>query len=169
MKNVILTLLIALGFFLAIYFYRQYALTQSDLALANQRILDRDRLIYTNQKQLDALRSQKSGRSNTITDTGITVASRLGTINATDIARLQKRGLNNPEADLKSDLIEKQDVLLPKGSVGGTMAIREVKILNDRYAYAYFEDGHNGGYMLLLFSIEPTKRIAWKVLDYYTM
>lgn len=169
MKNLIFILLIALGFFLAIFFYRQFTVTQTDLALANQRILDRDRLIYSNQQQLTALKSKKPANSNVIIDTAIFTPATFGSIGVNDIARLQKSGFTNPETDLKNDLLTKQNILLPKSTLGGTMAIREVKLLNDRYVYAYFEDGHNGGYMLLRFSIEPNKRVVWKVLDYYML
>ncbi len=171
MKNLIFILFIALGFFLALYFYRQYTLTQTELTLANQRILDRDRIIYNNQKQLDALKSKKPAAptANSVIDTAAIGNTTLGSISNSELARLQQRGFTNPEVDLRDDLINKQGMLLPRGSLGGTMAIREVKILNDRHVLAYFEDGHNGGYMLLRFSIEPDKRITWKVLDYYVI
>ncbi len=167
MKNLIFILLIAFGLFLALFFYRKYALTQTELTLANQRILDRDRLIYNNQKRLDAL-----GGLNATVPAGTekpVESSTLGNLSTSDLTRLQEKGLTNPEATLREDLQSKQNMLLPKGSLGGTMAIREVKVLSDRYVLAYFEDGHNGGYMLLRFSIEPDKRINWKVLDYYMM
>ena len=167
MKNLIFVLLIAFSLFLALYFYRQNYTAQRELTLANQRILDRDRLIYKNQMQLNALKDSSTG---TVTQPATVVnASTLGSISAGEVAHLQRSGLTNPEIDLRTDLISKQNILLPKGSLGGTMAIREVKVLTDRYVLAYFEDGHNGGYILLRFSVEPDKRIAWKVLDYYTL
>jgi hypothetical protein len=168
MKNLIFVLLIALSLFLALYYYRQNDLARTELALANQRILDRDRLIYNNQMQLNVLKNKNKSSSATRPPTVINPSS-LGSISAGEIARLQRGGLTNPELDLREDLISKQNILLPKGSLGGTMAIRDVKILTDRYALAYFEDGHNGGYILLRFSIESDKRIAWKVLDYYSL
>jgi hypothetical protein len=167
MKNLIFILLIAFGLFLALFFYRKYALAQGELALANQRLLDRDRIIYNNQKQLDALKNNTPEQTTNPQIVGNNVGS--GNLSRNDVNSLREKGLNNPEINLQNDLISKQDILLPKGTLGGTMAIREVKILNDRYTLAYFEDGHNGGYMLLRFSIEPDKRINWKVLDYYRL
>lgn len=170
MKNLIFILLLAFACFLALYFYRQYDVIRTDLALANQRILDRDRLIYNHQKQLEVLKNKTPATPVTApTQTPTTGNSTLGTVNAGDLARLQKSGLTNPEADLRNDLLNKQDILLPKGALGGNMTIRDVKILSNRYALAYFEDGHSGGYMLLRFSVEQNNRIAWKVLDYYVM
>jgi hypothetical protein len=167
MKNLIFILLIAFGLFLALFFYRKYALAESELALANQRLLDRDRIIYNNQKQLDALKNNTPEQ--TADQQKNNSSATTNTLSLNDVNSLREKGLNNPEINLRDDLISKQDILLPKGTLGGTMAIREVKILNDRYTLAYFEDGHNGGYMLLRFSIEPDKRINWKVLDYYRL
>ncbi|QMU30045.1 hypothetical protein [Adhaeribacter radiodurans] len=167
MKNLIFILLIAFGLFLALFFYRKYALTQTELTLANQRILDRDRLIYNNEKKLDALKSNNPGIAKG--SENFSGSSDLGTLSDGDLTRLQEKGLTSPETNLREDLLSKQNMLLPKGSLGGTMAIQKVKVLNDRYVLAYFEDGHNGGYLLLRFSIEPDKRINWKVLDYYLM
>lgn len=165
MKNLIFILFIAFGLFLALFFYRKYALADSELTLANQRILDRDRIIYNNQRQLDALKNEKT-RKPAIPAAGMGTSG-LGTLSPDELTSLREKGLTNPEITLRDDLISKQEILLPKGSLGGTMAIREVRIVNDRYALAYYEDGHNGGHLLLRFSIEPDKRINWKVLDRY--
>ncbi|RDC66502.1 hypothetical protein [Adhaeribacter pallidiroseus] len=165
MKNLIFILLIAFSLFLALFFYRKYALAENELTLANQRILDRDRIIYNNQKQLDALKTEKAGKPTTsVVGSGITG---LGTLSPDELTSLREKGITNPDVTLREDLISKQDILLPTGSFGGTMAIREVRIVNDRYALAYYEDGHNGGHLLLRFTIEPDKRINWKVLDRY--
>ena len=156
---------IAFGLFLALFFYRKYTLANTELTLANQRILDRDRIIYNNQKQLDALKIKKTGEAGATQpapeNTGLT------TLSPEELISLREKGLTNPEVTLRDDLISKQDILLPKGTLGGTMAIREIRILNDRYALAYYEDGHNGGHLLLRFTVEPDKRINWKVLDRY--
>ncbi|MDQ3291286.1 MAG: hypothetical protein M3Q05_08360, partial [Bacteroidota bacterium] len=116
MKNLIFILLIAFGLFLALFFYRKYALTQTELTLANQRILDRDRLIYNNQKRLDAL----GGLNKTVpagTEKPVE-SSTLGNLSTSDLTRLQEKGLTNPEATLREDLQSKQNMLLPKGSLG---------------------------------------------------
>lgn len=162
MKNLIFVLLTASGFFLAIYFYRQYTRTRAELTLANQRILDRDRLIYNAQKQLNDLSSKKPVTTTTPADDAT-----LGTLSAGELTRLQQSGLANPEADLRANLLDQQDRVVPKSAPGSAPAIRAVKILNDRYALASFTDGPRGGYLLLRFTVEPNKRIAWRVLDAY--
>ena len=166
MKNIIFLLFCAFSLFLAIYFYRQNAETQRQLELANRRVLDRDSMIYNLQK--------KSGQS-TGTDTlagnqpeVVASPSTLGKLSETEISRLKAKGLTNPEADLKANLTEnQQNVLQQKGTLGGTMAIRDIQILNERYALAYFEDGHQGGYMVLRYEVQPAGRIAWGVVDSY--
>ena len=162
MRNLIFILLTASGFFLAIYFYRQYTRTRAELTLANQRILDRDRLIYNTQKQLNDRPSPKPTTVSSLPDD-----ANLGTLSANDLTRLQQSGLANPEADLRTSLLGQQTDLLPKGAPGGTSNIRAIKILTDRYALASFAEGSRGGYLLLRFTIEPNTRIAWQVLDSY--
>lgn len=162
MKNLIFVLLTASGFFLAIYFYRQYTRTRAKLTLANQRILDRDRLIYTTQKQLNDLSSKRPTPVAPATDN-----AEAGALSAGDLTRLQQSGLANPVADLRNDLLNQQATLLPKSGPGSAPTIRAVNILNDRYALASFTDGPRGGYVLLRFTIAPNKRIAWQVLDAY--
>ncbi|MBK0402235.1 hypothetical protein I5M27_04520 [Adhaeribacter sp. BT258] len=178
MKNLLFILLIAAFAFLAIFFYWQLDTTKSELALQNQRILDRDTKIYKQDKLVDSLQKQLSGAPNASqsADTielmpppSAQFMDELGSLSEADLNRLQKKGLRNPEADLKNDLMKKQQQFIPvKGTVGGTMTIRDIRILNDRYALAYFEDGHNGGNLILKYAVEGGK-ISWKVLDSYSM
>ena len=166
MKNIIFLLFCAFSLFLAIYFYRQHAEAQRKLELANRQILDRDTMIYNLQK--------KSGQGLSPDTTAakepevVARSSSIGKLSQSETERLKSKGLKNPEADLKADLTERQqDILQQKGTMGGTMAIRDIQILNERYALAYFEDGHRGGYMLLRYDIRPANRISWVVLDSY--
>jgi len=162
MKNIVFLLFCAACLFLAIYTYRLYVTSQNQVALANQRLLDRDTLIYKLQKQLP-------GTDTTATQAKIIPRpSTLGKLSASEIEQLKAKGLNNPEADLKADLTSnQQDVLPSKGTLGGTPAIRDIQILTGRYALAYFEDGHNGGYLLLRYSLNQVNSISWVVIDSY--
>jgi hypothetical protein len=166
MKNIIFLLFCAFSLFLAIYFYRQYTETQRQLDLANRRVLDRDTLIYGLQKKVE-----QRGLTDTVlvNQPQVTASpSTLGTLSASGIERLKTKGLPNPEADLKANLTQNQQgILQQKGTMGGTMAIRDIQILNERYALAYYEDGHQGGYMVLRYEVQPAGRIAWVVLDSY--
>lgn len=77
---------------------------------------------------------------------------------------------DNPIITLKNDLIAKPEII-PYGAVlGGTMGFYDVdhiRILNDKWLYAPFEDGHIGGAMILHFEIEDDKSINWRVVESY--
>lgn len=169
MKNVLFILFSAFCLFLAIYYYFRFDNTQEQLQLANQRILDRDTEIYKLQKSQGSFR--KDPARDTKTDTAIIVSpSTLGQLSVAEANQLQKQGLKSPEAELKSDLLANQKQVLPlQGSMGGTMAIRDIRILNARYALAYFEDGHNGGQMVLRYEVKPGGQVSWTVLDSFMM
>lgn len=177
MKYVLLTLFGAFGLFLAFYYYFQFDNTKQQLQLANQRILDRDSEIYKLQKRLGTFRSDPvaAAKKNNAKTEGsqpepIPAPSSLGQLSASEISQLKKRGLGHPESELKADLLVNQKMLLKQpGTMGGTMAIRDVRILNGRYALAYFEDGHQGGHMVLRYEVKPGGHVSWTVLDEYMM
>ncbi|MGV3504409.1 MAG: hypothetical protein ACO1O1_11920 [Adhaeribacter sp.] len=177
MKYVLLTLVGAFGLFLAIYYYFQFDNTQQQLQLANQRILDRDSEIYKLQKRLGTFRSdpvaaakKDKGKKDDAQPKVISTPSTLGQLSASEISQLKKRGLGHPESELKADLLANQKMFLKQpATLGGTMAIREVRILNGRYALAYFEDGHKGGHMVLRYEVKPGGHVSWTVLDEYMM
>lgn len=174
MKNLLFLLFLGAAFFLAILFFWQYKTTRSELALATQRVNDRDVQIFKQNKLLDSLKVRISGEPTNIstkdtvelmTPPSAKFMDELGSLSEADLDRLEKKGLENPEIMLKNDLMKKQTNLLPaKGSVGGTMSIKDIRILNDTYAMAYYEDGHNGGNMLLKYTV-TNGAISWKVLD----
>jgi len=96
--------------------------------------------------------------------------STLGRLSPAEIGRLQQKGLQHPEADLKENLTINQKTLIPaKGSLGGNQALRDIQILNERYALAYFEDGQRGGYMVLRYDVQSPERINWQILDAYVL
>ena len=174
MKNVLFLLFLGAAFFLAILFFWQYKTTRSELGLATQRVNDRDSQIFKQNKLIDSLKTRLSGEPTTqaaedtielMTPPSAKFMDELGSLSEADNSRLEKKGLRNPEVDLKNDLIKKQAGLIPaKGTAGGTMNIRDIRILNDTYALAYYEDGHNGGNMVLKYTV-TNGTISWKVLD----
>jgi hypothetical protein len=170
MKNVLLLIFGAFALFLAIYYYFQFDNTQQQLQLANQRILDRDTEIYKLQKNQGTFRKDNvtAKKKVTIKPQVIASPSSLGQLSDAEVNQLKKRGLTNPEAELKDDLLTNQKQVLPRNAtMGGTMAIRDIRILNARYALAYFEDGHNGGQMVLRYEVKPGGQVTWTVLDHY--
>jgi hypothetical protein len=81
---------------------------------------------------------------------------------------LRSRGLNDPVNDITNDLLRRTDLISEEGVLGGTMGFYSpdnIRILNSRWVFAYFEDGHVRGSMLLQYDVEQGGRIHWKVLD----
>ena len=166
MKNVIFLIFFAAALFLAIFFYRKYSATQLELELANRRITDRDTEIYRLQKLAIPSKTLPMAPTEKVTPS----PSSLGQLSAAEIGRLQQKGLPHPETDLKEHLTSNQKAIIPiKGSLGGNQTLRDIQILNERYALAYFEDGHRGGYMVLRYDVQSPERITWQVLDAYAL
>ena len=81
---------------------------------------------------------------------------------------LARKGLANPVEDLRSDLISDPDLIGASAVLGGQMGFyfRDgIHILNKRWVFAYFEDGHLAGAMLLRYDIDKEGRIIWEVID----
>jgi hypothetical protein len=76
--------------------------------------------------------------------------------------------INDPISYLKKDLIKRNDLIPYTGVLGGTMGFYDensIHVLNYKWIYAYFEDGHIGGEMLLEYNILEDGKINWKVID----
>ncbi|AKQ46346.1 hypothetical protein TH63_13080 [Rufibacter radiotolerans] len=183
MKNTLFLILIAFLLFLAIFFYWKQSQAESELTMANDKITSLEQQVrrFTRNLPPDTVGPMQSTQPELKDSTAEEEEERiippastqfedeLGSLSEADIARLKRQGLKNPEADLMNDLMRKQKTVLnATGSVGGTMAIRDVRILNDHYALAYFEDGHNGGHMVLRYTVK-NGAITWTRLDSYTM
>lgn len=87
-----------------------------------------------------------------------------------DIEAMKKAGLKDPLKDIISDLRQHRELIPFEGSMGGTMNFygqSKIWILTKRWALAYFEDGHNGGYLLLEYAITKDGEINWKRLASY--
>ena len=83
------------------------------------------------------------------------------------IKALKNQGLKDPVHDLPKDLFKNSKLIPYAGVLGGVMDYAsEFKVLQKRYVWVDFEDGHIGGFMLLKFDIKNGK-IKWKVLDSY--
>ncbi|GAB2548015.1 hypothetical protein [Rufibacter soli] len=183
MKNALFLILLAFLLFLAIFFYWKQSQAESELTMANEKITSLEQQVrrYTHVTQVDTAYMPTQSTQPEMGDTlqeeeeriippaSTQFEDELGSLSEADIARLKRQGLKNPEADLMNDLMRKQKTVLnASGSVGGTMAIRDIRILNDHYALAYFEDGHNGGHMILRYTVK-NGAVTWTRLDSYTM
>ncbi|WP_210463651.1 hypothetical protein [Rufibacter roseolus] len=180
MKNALLLLVIAFLLFLAIFFYWKQSQAESQLAMANEKITNLEQQVrrYTHNVPAEPRVPTQSTQPDTIPSEAeekvtppesTSFEEEIGTLSEGEVQRLKNKGLKNPEADLMNDLMRKQKSLLPTtGTAGGTMAIQDVRILNDRHALAYFEDGHNGGYLLLRYAVN-NGAITWTRLDSSTL
>ena len=165
MRNILPWILAVIFLFLAIYFYWQKQEAENKLEILGQEVAEIDR-------DMEEDRTESMEEMVLPPDTvgmtppgGAAFVDELGSLSESDIQRLKRKGLQNPEPDLMNDLNRKQSKLIPReGVVGGKMAIRDSRILNDRYALAYYEDGHIGGYMLLKYEVN-NGNINWTVVD----
>lgn len=167
MRNILPWILAAVFLFLALYFYWQKNEAESRLAIADNQVEEIDQELEEQTEATDSLEELvlPPDTMNLVPPGGAAFVDELGSLSQSDIQRLKRKGLNNPESELMNDLSRKQNELIPtKGVLGGTMAIRDTRILNDRYALAYYEDGHIGGYMLLKYEVKDGK-ISWTVVD----
>jgi len=87
-----------------------------------------------------------------------------------DIRAMQKKGLKDPANDIVSDLQQNGKLIPHQPSMGGTMNFYDagkIRVLTGKWVLAYFEDGHNGGYVLLEYEVKPGGKITWKILASY--
>lgn len=80
-----------------------------------------------------------------------------------DIERLKEKGLADPVNDLLTDLKNHRKLIEQKGVLGGTMKFYESEshVLNNKWVFAYFEDGHVSGNMLLKYEVADDGKITW--------
>ncbi len=81
-----------------------------------------------------------------------------------DIEKLKEKGLLNPIQNILMDLTNHSELIPYEGILGGTMRFydKESWILNNKWVFAYFEDGHYGGFMLLEYNVADNGKINWK-------
>ncbi|SKC73897.1 hypothetical protein [Maledivibacter halophilus] len=102
-----------------------------------------------------------------------TIIEKLPKLDALMLDNLKDKGIDDP-IKIKKDLMNHPELIPYEGSLGGTMSffsIEDIYVLTDKWIFAYFEDGHTLGYMLLRYEIINEKendiKIKWKVLDSY--
>lgn len=68
--------------------------------------------------------------------------------------------------EIEEDLREKgNEVIGFEGVLGGTMQFREIRLLNDKWVFADFDDGHIGGAGIYAYEITEDKQILWTVVE----
>jgi hypothetical protein len=167
MRTIFAWILAAIFLFLAMYFYWKKNDAESRLAIADNKLAKTHQELDQTQEIADSLEPMDfpPDTMEMVPPNGVNFVDQLGALSESDIKKLKAKGLRSPEADLMNDLNRKQRQLIPtEGTMGGTMTIRDSRILNDRYALAYYEDGHDGGYMVLRYEVN-NGNINWRVVD----
>ncbi len=71
---------------------------------------------------------------------------------------------------LVEDLLNRPELIPYEGVLGGTMGFYtedNIRVLDNHWIYAHFEDGHIGGAMLLAYRKRADGQIEWYILDSY--
>ncbi|RAU82395.1 hypothetical protein [Pontibacter arcticus] len=164
MKTILPWIIAAVSLLAAVYLYFQKTEAESRLAMADTKVEE----LTARKEAEDSLESMilPPDTMTLVPPTEEISVNKMGSLTQSEIKKLQRKGLQNPETDLKKDLTRNQSTLIPvKGTMGGTMAIRKSHILNGNYALAYYEDGHNGGNLLLKYNVSNGS-ITWTVIDH---
>ncbi len=81
---------------------------------------------------------------------------------------LKIKDIEDPIGYLRKDLMSRPDLIRYQGVLGGTMGFHDennIHVLNHRWVYAKFDDGHIAGEMLLEYAISENGKIKWSVID----
>ncbi len=87
-----------------------------------------------------------------------------------DLILLKRQGLKDPENEIVASLQNQKGLVPEKAALGGNFSFydkTQIYIVNQKWVYAYFEDGHNAGYALLEFNISSKSTFQWKILAWY--
>ncbi len=141
---------------------------QITLNQVNQRVtdLEGEKTTWTQREanltsQVSELKSQVHAKNELI--------KTFPTNNPDIINGLKRRGFNGEVQEIIADLLNHNELIPYDGVLGGKMGFyskENVYVLSDKWVYAYFDDGHVNGYMLLSYSVS-SGIISWKVIDSY--
>lgn len=84
------------------------------------------------------------------------------------LAMMLQPAQDDADAELKRDLMSKPALINVPGVLGGTMRIvseSNVRILDDGWVYAEFEDGHIQAAGLFSYTRRSDGRIVWKLIE----
>jgi hypothetical protein len=94
-------------------------------------------------------------------------SGRSGVLQSFEVRQFRERGLENPEQEIIDDLYNNPQLIPHEGVLGGTMRFHskdDLTLINSRWAFARYEDGHITGEMLLEYDVNPNGTISWNVL-----
>ncbi|AFL99281.1 MULTISPECIES: hypothetical protein [Desulfitobacterium] len=157
----LLTVIIAISVFVIMKY-------QTTLTLLNQKVIDYEAEKKTWIQSEANLTSQVSDLK-AQTEKYSRLISTFATNNPNIINTLKRQGFNGSVQDIVDDLLKHNELIPYDGVLGGKMGFYSkdnIYVLSDKWVYAYFDDGHINGYMLLNYSVN-NEDISWKVIDSY--
>lgn len=78
--------------------------------------------------------------------------------------RLERMGIDDYKS-IEEDLLSKSELISIDGVLGGTMFFTDVHLLNEKWVYATFEDGHIMGSGLYRFEVLSPTEIKWEEIE----
>jgi hypothetical protein len=84
-----------------------------------------------------------------------------------EIEQLRRAGLPDPVRQLRENLMAHREIIPFGGVLGGTMGFYrdyDIALLDGRWVFARFEDGHIGGSCLLEYELSPDTTIKWTLI-----
>jgi hypothetical protein len=105
-----------------------------------------------------------------ITNEELVISKQKQNILIEELNTFKKEEENDEYEQIKADLIKHTELIPYKGTLGGKMEFyskSDMHVFGNRWVVADFEDGHNGGSIVLKYAESTKGKIKWKVLDAY--
>lgn len=110
-------------------------------------------------KQLDQVTAEYVA----LTEEHKTLLNHLPVLNDFERSLIEKNGLTDPSY-IVSDLLDHPELIPFEGVLGGVMMFTDAALINDKWVFARFEDGHIMGSGLFQYEIKDQSRIDWKLI-----
>ena len=182
MYIVLITVLLA--FASGILLYRNFSLSQN-LSQTKDALESTKQSLSVKESEIQTLIKTKEDLIKQIADSAVIYDDNIAALNeeiatfkdALDMSYLypdsvinvlESHDFNSVEA-LLNTLKDHHDLIKVDGILGGTMRWwpENSILINEKYAFGYFEDGHILGYALLEYSFDENDIPVWKVLQTY--
>ncbi|NBI28101.1 hypothetical protein [Chengkuizengella marina] len=115
------------------------------------------------EKELQDIKLENEKLRSEITDLN-TDNENLQILNSGTTQTIEKIGPYNSEEIIK-DLLKHPELIPFDGVVGGTMFFNEADVLNDKWVYATYEDGHISGAGIFEYKVDQDNKIKWELVD----
>jgi len=89
--------------------------------------------------------------------------NRLPVLNDFERSLIEKQGVSDPTSIIR-DLLNHPELIPYDGVLGGVMMFTDAYLINDKWVFARFEDGHIMGSGLFQYEIKAPFTIYWKLV-----